>query len=91
MNTPVNTKIDPPTFVFYDTCVEYEEKKMEVRHVESYKEGTRLTLFTANQEGCESAVLHIIDGERTLKITRYCDVHDDIHDVYDMYNMHTTS
>jgi len=52
----------------------YEAKKQEVLEDESYPPGTRIVLITSNQEGCEAAILEIIDGKRTFTIIRYEDL-----------------
>ena len=61
-------------YEFFDEYMAYEAKKQEVLEDETYPPGTRLILMTSNQEGYESAMLEMIDGERTLTIIRYEDV-----------------
>jgi len=69
MSTIVTT---PPTYEFFDNYTGYESKKKEVLYG-SYVAGARIIHTTPNQEGCESAILEIIDGERTLTIIGYYD------------------
>ena len=64
----------PPVYEFFDEYMAYEAKKQEVLEDESYPPGTRIVLMTSNQEGCETAILEIIDEERTLTIIRYEDL-----------------
>ena len=62
----------PPVYEFFDDYTSYEAKKQEVRNG-SHLPGTRIVHMTPNQEGCESAVLDIVNGERILIITGYYD------------------
>ena len=64
----------PFVYEFFDEYIAYNAKKQEVLDDESYPSGTRIILMTSNQEGCESAILEIIGGERTLTIIRYEDL-----------------
>jgi hypothetical protein len=63
-----------PIYEFFDEYMAYQAKKQEVLDDESYPPGTRIVLMTSNQEGCESAILEIIDEKRTLTIIRYDDL-----------------
>ena len=68
------TTTKPPVYEFFDEYMSYAAKKQEVLDDESYPSGTRIILMTSNQEGCESAILEMINGERTLTIIRYEDL-----------------
>ena len=57
-------------YTIFDDYTAYEAKKQEVIHGTD-SAGTRIMHHTANQEGCESATLNIIDGVRTLTIRGY--------------------
>ena len=63
----------PPMYQFFDDYTAYEAKKKEVLDDASYQPGTLIIHTTPNQEGCETAVLKIVDDNRTLTIIRYVD------------------
>ena len=63
----------PPMYEFFDDYTSYEAKKKEVLNDASYPLGTLIIHTTPNQEGCETAILKIMDNNRTLTIIRHED------------------
>lgn len=57
-------------YTIFDDYTAYEVKKQEVLRGTD-RAGTQIMHHTANQEGCESATLEIINGVRTLIIRGY--------------------
>ena len=60
-------------YEIFDDYAAYYAKKQEVLHGTD-PVGSKIVHCTPNQEGCETAILTIVDGERTFHIIRYDDI-----------------